>query len=390
MFKRVHDIVRIMKVKDILPQAAIGALVTIVLLVILESYAAMVLNASQLDSDPMMATIIGMAFLVFAVGGFVASFLSSKKTKDALDRAMATSVLTGMFTVLAIGALTLLSSMGSMTLITMTEVLTMLILLGMVGVFAAVLGGLVLSLMVGKGKSIISAAVKRMWKTYRTQPSAFIAPIVFTILLWALTLIGEEAIMGMGDFAMLAAIVFALITILLSAFAVTSVILAMEKKRKLKVLFRESIKRGKEVFVAMVIITVPVLLVGGLVLFGVLADPNLAELFTVFSPLLLLGMGLYMLAMLFVPQVVLLSKKGVRKSFMESYKFVKKRWMLIFGLMGVILVIMVAAELLFLAVDFIAFTNSADSSALTSFVSATINLLAVTGLTTGLYLEAKK
>lgn len=382
-----------MKAKDVLPQSIVGALIMVVLLIIIDGYAAVVAK-SQLSSSPdsVLWPLLAMVLLAFAVGGFIAAYIAARKAKDALDRALAASSLSAIITVLAVGLLSFLSILmtedGSLLVATL-NLLAMFMLLGIVGVGMSVTGGLVLGAILGYGKSMVAASFKRGWAAFRKSPSAILVPLLLSLVLFASMVVSRTSILQGGNEDLIALVAMLVIS-LLAAFTISSVIAAMQKRQKPRGLLRQSIKSGKDVFVALVAIAVPPTVVALLLFYGMMAAPGFDALWTLLFMLFAAAAVVYLFVFSLVPQSMVLSKKRVRQAFADSYKRVRAHWLAFVGLLSMILLINIVAEIVLFGVDFVAFSVGGDSSLLTAWILMAVSIIVSSAALTGFYMEAKK
>ncbi len=379
-----------MKTKDVIPHAVIGSLITIALLVILEGYSLIASNQSlqQTDSGTLLILLV-MAVFAFVAGGFVSAFLSAKKAKNTLDKALITSTASAILTVLFVGIITI----GSMVLGEGGDILTFTALLTMLGAMAistSALGGVLFAFINGFGKSVIAESIKKMWKAYRKNPPALIPPIMFASLSTLIALYGEPLIetLGLGEIELIIlSLVIAVVSVCLTAFTITSIALNVKKKTGLKKLFEQSIKKGVHAFKSLIVITLPVLALIVVVLGAATLSPDVAGIVLMVMPLLVLIGLVYLLLFSFAPIIAVLEKVTPIQSMKKSYAFVKKRVMLVIGLSAMLLLITVFIDVGFMGLDFVAFTVGNDTSLVTSFVSQIVNMIIVTAGLAAFYLE---
>jgi len=381
-----------MKLKHVLPPAVMGALATGLLLIALTAYA-IVSYQSQMPQDEAGGVILlVLAALAFTAGGFVAAYLSGRKAKDLADRALSSSALSGALAAVGVSSLSIIGALmgdGSITLAMVEAVLTA-VALGVTGITLGTLGGFVFSLISGSGESVVMASLKRGWRAYRKAPASIVPVLVLTLLLFGLGSVSEGVSLGSEELDTVLVVAVGVIGIFLTALAITSVVLTVQRKRVVSVLAKQSTKKGKSVFIGLVAVAVPPVL-GGVALLLLLAwAPELADTVAMLFPLLMAGVIAYVLALSMVPQSILIGKKKVRDSFRDSYRLVRSKGALFVGLGGAVLLLGGVVELAMLVVDFAAFTWGMDSSWATSWLSSSANLVVMAAALTGFYLEVKK
>ncbi len=373
-----------MKARDILPASVIGTIVSVVLLLVVDGYAAV---SAKGNLEAMLAPLLAMALLSFAVGGFVSAYIAARKAKDVLDCALASSSLAAVLSTATVGALWFLSAVTAVNIpisVLLASLLMALILLFIVGDSAAVLGGLALAAMRGCGKSVALASLKRGWSAFKKSPRELLVPLLLTIVLFAAMVAVKEIKDSTIAMGML------IVLMLLAAFVISAVIIEMRKKHSVEALFKQSIISSKEVFIAMVAVAIPPTAIAAALLYAMLAAPQLDALWALVLVLAAISAIVYFFVFALVPQSMVLSKKRAKQAFADSYKKVKAHWLAFVGLLSLVLLIDAVAELALLGVDLAVSAAGWDSSLLTSWLLMAIGMIVSTAALTGFYMEAKK
>ncbi|MCK4327532.1 MAG: hypothetical protein KAW41_03575 [Candidatus Diapherotrites archaeon] len=383
-----------MKLKDVLPPAVMGSLGTGFMLIILTAYAAASLQSGvQVDVDATTILMLILAALAFTGGGFIAAYLAGKKAKDRVDRALSASTLSGIITALGVSVLFFAYMLVAGTSIGLVALNTteMLITLGVSGLFLTSLGGILFAKMSGKGGgSVIGSSLKRAWKAYARAPASLVLPFGFVLLMLGL----RDAVGGIAapeELVLAASAVAGLLMFLLTAFAVTSIVLAVKKKWGLQELLRQSVKKSKPVFLAALAGMVP-LAAGALAVGAALVGlGDAAAAVAALLPLLALLAIAYLVAISLLPQSILLSKKKVLEAFANSYRTVKANLALFIGLFGVIVVSTTCIEVSLMIVEgVVAVASGAGVALLMEWVATSINVVIPMACLTAFYLEVKK
>jgi len=383
-----------MKAKDIIPQAAIAALLTIFMLVLVEIYTMMSANQANADLNTLMLIMMGMVGFAFVAGGFAAAYLAARNQKDTMDRALASSSMEGIITVLVVGLLytAWLVASGGDTGEALLSLTLMLVQLGMVAVGASAIGGLLFTLISGSGQSTVSAAIGQSLKAYTKAPTAIVPPIVFAALGGAFIAVMElvpDYIAGENE-ALAASLLLTLVAVAFISLAMASIVLAVEKKRGLLGLFSASLSAGLKAFASMIAVIAPPAALVTIAVWATLASDAVAAWVPYLLPFAGLAAVIYFVAFTFAPFSAVADKASALASMKKSLAFVRAKPMAVLAMGGAIVLLTLAIDLALIVIDFAAFTVGLDSTTATAVVSPILNMVVVSSCMAAFYMGGKK
>ncbi len=349
-----------MKLRQAIPPAIIGAIITFVImgigfialqevLVGITQGAAMSQASLNAEMEMVIIMFFGLILAGMASGGFAAAYLSTRNLKERLEASVLTSGLSGVLSSMGCGALVLIMSPESFVALPPAIAIS-------AGI--ATIGGTANALLLGAGKSPLSKAFGKAVHDVTQRPIVYLAPLVFLGIMTLISYALEGVVLADSNAMLAIEIGIALAALLLMSFALTGIVKAAKGKQHMMQLLKESVTSSKSVVLGFIILSVPMALVGAGALL-LLMSSDLSVIMFLFSPLgailatlVLTTIMLVLLGFGFLPQAAVLGKHAnAIGALKKSFAFVRKNAAGVFSLYALIIAAVIVIQVIVMVLE---------------------------------------